>query len=143
MFSCEFCEISKNIFFYRTHPAAAIVYFVPQAITSSKSSIETLEKVKKSGFILDTYCLHFLDKMPFFRNKMPYSLLITPKHMSFRDGLALSKKAICYYLYSLKNVKNTYGGVLILVQLQAEACNFTKINFPPWVFFMFFKLCKC
>ena len=25
----------------------------------------------------------------------------------------------------------------------AEACNFTKINTPPWVFFMFFKLYKC
>ena len=24
-----------------------------------------------------------------------------------------------------KNVKNTHGGVLILVKLQAEACNFT------------------
>ena len=25
VFSCEFCEISKNIFFYRTHPVAASV----------------------------------------------------------------------------------------------------------------------
>ena len=24
----------------------------------------------------------------------------------------------------------------------SEACNFTKINIPPWVFFTFFKLCK-
>ena len=24
-----------------------------------------------------------------------------------------------------------------------EACNFTKINTPPWVFFTFFKLHKC
>ena len=31
---------------------------------------------------------------------------------------------------------------LILVKLQAEACNFTKINIPPWVFFAFFKLYK-
>ena len=50
--------------------------------------------------------------------------------------------AIRYYLYNLKNVKNTHGGVLILVKLQAEACNFTKINTPPWVFFTFFKLYK-
>ena len=41
--------------------------------------------------------------------------------------------AISYHLYNLKNVKNTHGGVLILVKLQAEACNFTKINTPPWV----------
>ena len=33
--------------------------------------------------------------------------------------------------------------VLLLVKLQAEACNFTKINTPPWVFFTFFKLYKC
>ena len=25
----------------------------------------------------------------------------------------------------------------------ASACNFSKINTPPWVFFMFFKLYKC
>ena len=36
-----------------------------------------------------------------------------------------------------KKRENTHGGVLIL-----EACNFAKINTLPWVFFMFFKLCK-
>ena len=40
------------------------------------------------------------------------------------------------------NVKNTRGGVLILVKLQALACNFTKINTPPWLFFTFFTLYK-
>ena len=29
--------------------------------------------------------------------------------------------AICYHLYSLKNMKNTHKGVLILVKLQAKA----------------------
>ena len=37
-------------------------------------------------------------------------------------------------------MKNIHGGVLILVKLQSSACNFTKINTPPWVFFTFFKL---
>ena len=41
---------------------------------------------------------------------------------------------------NLKRVKSTHGGVLILVKLQASAYNFTKINTPPWVFFMLFKL---
>ena len=50
--------------------------------------------------------------------------------------------AISYHLYNLKNVKNTHGGVLILVNLQAEAYNFTKINTPSWLFFTFFKLYK-
>ena len=42
----------------------------------------------------------------------------------------------------LKNVRNTYGGVLLLVKLRASACNFTKNKFLPWVFLMFFKLYK-
>ena len=44
---------------------------------------------------------------------------------------------IWYHLFNLKKLKNTHGGVLILVQLQAEACNFTKINTPPRVFSRF------
>ena len=32
--------------------------------------------------------------------------------------------AILYHLYNLKNVKNIHGGVLILVKLQVEACNY-------------------
>ena len=31
--------------------------------------------------------------------------------------------AVWYHLYNLKNLKNTYGGVFLLVKLQAEACN--------------------
>ena len=50
--------------------------------------------------------------------------------------------AIWYHLYNLKIVKNTHAGVLTLVKLQASAYNFTKINTPPWIFFMFFKLYK-
>ena len=36
--------------------------------------------------------------------------------------------AIRYHLHNLKNVKNTHGGVLLLVKLMAKACNFTKSN---------------
>ena len=32
--------------------------------------------------------------------------------------------AVWYHSYSLKNMKNTNGGVLLLVKLQAEVCNF-------------------
>ena len=39
--------------------------------------------------------------------------------------------AIWYHLYNLKNVKNTHGGVLILVK-----------HTSPWIFFMLFKLYK-
>ena len=41
--------------------------------------------------------------------------------------------AIWYHLYDFKNVKNTHGGVLLLV---------AKSNTPSWVFFTFFKLYK-
>ena len=39
-------------------------------------------------------------------------------------------------------MKNTHGGVLLLVTLQASAYNFTKSNTPPLVFFTFFELYK-
>ena len=48
---------------------------------------------------------------------------------------------MCYHLYNFKNVKNTHGGVLLLVN-KAKTCNFIKSNIPPWVFFMFLKLYK-
>ena len=33
------------------------------------------------------------------------------------------RSAICYHLYNLKNVKNTHGGMLLLVKLQDESLN--------------------
>ena len=47
---------------------------------------------------------------------------------------------IWYHFYNLINMKNTHGGVLLLVMLQAY---FTKSNTPPWLFFAFTKLYKC
>ena len=41
-----------------------------------------------------------------------------------------------------KKRENTHGGVLLLVVLQAEACDFIKSNTPPWVFFTFSKMNK-
>ena len=49
---------------------------------------------------------------------------------------------IWYHLYNFKNVKNTHGEVLLLVKLRAKACNVTKSNTPPGVFFTFLELCK-
>ena len=36
-------------------------------------------------------------------------------------------------------MKNTHGGVLLLITLQALFCNFTS-NIPPWVFFKVFLI---
>ena len=41
-----------------------------------------------------------------------------------------------------KKVPSTYGGVLLSVKLKAKACNFTKSNIAPWVFFTIFKFYK-
>ena len=49
---------------------------------------------------------------------------------------------IWYHLCNLKNVKNTHGGVLLLVTLQTLVCNSTKSNTLAWVFFTIFKLRK-
>ena len=40
------------------------------------------------------------------------------------------------------STKSFHGGVLLLVKLQTFACNFTKSNTLPWVFFATFKLYK-
>ena len=50
--------------------------------------------------------------------------------------------AIWCHLYNSKNVRNTHGGVLLLVKLQGEACNFTQNNTLPCVFFTFLRLYK-
>ena len=50
--------------------------------------------------------------------------------------------AIWYQLNNLKNVKNNYGAVLLLVKLQAPTHNFTKSNIPSWVFSSFLNLYK-
>ena len=50
--------------------------------------------------------------------------------------------AIWNHSYNLKNVENTRRGVLLLLKLQAKACNFAKSNTFPRVFLIFLKLYK-
>ena len=45
--------------------------------------------------------------------------------------------AIWCHLYNFKNVKNTHGGVILSVTLEASVCNFNKSVIPPWVFSRF------
>ena len=42
-----------------------------------------------------------------------------------------------FIAHNSKKVRNTDGGVFLLVKLQAEFCNFTKISTLPWVFSRF------
>ena len=36
-----------------------------------------------------------------------------------------------------KKREKNYGGGILLVKLQAKACNFTKSIIPPWLFYIF------
>ena len=69
-----------------------------------------------------------------------YSMLLAS--MWIFKKLYVMRCAIWYYLYNFKNMKNSRRWVLLLEKLQALACNFTKSNTPPWLFFMFLKLYK-
>ena len=60
-----------------------------------------------------------------------YTLLTTTT--SYKSITYVMRCAIWYHLYNSKNVKNTHGGVLILVKLQAEA---QRITYTRFLFFM-------
>ena len=84
-----------------------------------------------------------------FFETMPQALFLLVKvrvkkimHFYNSDYANVMRCVIWYHLYNLKSVKNTDEELLILVKLQALACNFTKIKTPPWVFFTLFKLYK-
>ena len=46
----------------------------------------------------------------------------------FENKIIVMFCAIWYYLYNLKNVKNTHGGVLLLVKLQAKPATLLKVT---------------
>ena len=64
MFSCEFCEISKNNFCYRTHPVAASVPFCIFSNNSQKIQVSTQDSVSYSiwhrGFCENSYGFQLL-----------------------------------------------------------------------------------
>ena len=95
------------------------------------------------GFLISSIyqvkCQNHTSAFDIFKEKKDYVVgSVTPQFLSWY----VMRCAIWYHLYNLKNVKNTYGGVLILLKLQASAYNFPKINTPPWVFSTSFKLYK-
>ena len=52
--------------------------------------------------------------------------IIMPRHLLYL--LYVVRCAIWYCLYNLKNVKNTHGGVLILVKLKLVKCKLTLLH---------------
>ena len=55
------------------------------------------------------------------------------EHAGLHYHLAAMDETECF----IKNLKNTRGGVLLLVKLQTKACNFPKRNTLPLVFSRF------
>ena len=103
---------------------------------------------------------HYPTKMKYFQNIFKISLkkdkllcnrrknLLRTLAQNMVEDWSFTRIFICGALHDLvpfvqfNKRENTHGRVLILVNLQASACTFTKINTPLWVFFMFFKLYK-
>ena len=51
--------------------------------------------------------------------------------------------AIWYHLYNLKNQKNTHGGLLLLVKLQAKPPTLLKVTLLHGCFLGFFNSTNC
>ena len=75
-----------------------------------------------------------LDSMPLILAILLYQCIIISIYGALRDLVAFEEIR--------KREKHPWASVN-LIKLQALACNFTKINTPPWVFFTFLKLYKC
>ena len=74
--------------------------------------------------------------------------VIQSKNIRELSSLTLLFKVIWKFVrygtfVQIKKRENTFEGVMLLVKLQAEACNLTKSLIPPpWVFFTCFKFYK-
>ena len=77
----------------------------------------------------------------FFKISYPYYYESRAKYCKNDPAKKTSFVHMCcaswYHLYNSKNVKNPQGGMLLLVKLQPEVCNFTRSNAPLWIFFTF------
>ena len=68
-------------------------------------------------------------------------MLYTANNLSFTVRTSVMRCAIWYHLYNFKKVKNTHGGVLILVKLQAtKQSNVILFYFVGWLYHALSKL---
>ena len=74
---------------------------------------------------------HFSFRSLWFKIPLPY-----PKPCNQFENLHMR----CFAQFQKR--KKAHGRVIRSVNLNAEACNFTKSNNPPWVVFMFLILYK-
>ena len=113
------------------------------------SLLVTLKRYLPTGKLLVLHNRHFQVSLRRLNSNTRYDLLNITWEIIWNDykTMTLSEKnlamfgdkiipkreyemlcAILYHLHNFKNVKNTHGGVITLVKLQAWACNFTKRN---------------
>ena len=85
----------------------------------------SLKKVMFDKMLRQThpYSLLYQDLLLFIWYFVNFSLYV---RVFWLSSLYMMRCAIWYHLHNFKNVKNTHGGVLHLVKLQALACNSTK-----------------
>ena len=87
------------------------------SICTNKKSLKKVSSTKLTCLLLNTF-FHFI------------SSVIVNIFLDASWCIYVMRCAIWHHLYNFKSVKNTHGGVLILVKLQVQ------------VFFTFFKLYK-
>ena len=134
MFSCDFQET----FGYFLHSFGSKFNFCRNFYFCKMNSIKIVKLFSKRCYSKSTKVTNFLPLLVF----KPPLYQVSWNHHEInctRDKFVMLCVA-WYHSFVLKNVKNTHGGVLLLVKLQANACNFTRSKTPPWVFFTFFKL---
>ena len=97
VFSCEFCEISKNIFIYRAPPVATSITATLSVCNSSTflSVLLILGSSPWSEIILDTSCVQYPHAMPFLDF---FWYFITPENSGFTCCLKLFHIRMLLYL---------------------------------------------
>ena len=126
--------VSKNIFEenngFQENSNLYLVYRAKSRKLRQRSIL-----TKKGTFLQKMHTINF--------NPLPPPLPIHIRFLSVlhqNKALYVMRCAIWYRFYNLKNVRNTHGGVSLLVKLQDSACHFTKSNTHPWGFFHVFKI---
>ena len=137
--SCEFCEVFKIVFFTKHLWATASIYslkLLDLFLLQRTRVVACIDEVSYLRVYCEIYIIHF------FLLAITLGTLLSP---SFYHKLYWAME-ICDALCGLvpfvqfkKREKQPLRSVNFSKVL-ASACNFTKINTPPWVFFMFLKL---
>ena len=122
MFPCEFCEIFKNTFLQKTSGRLPLSFECCRCFNAKLNELQ-----------------RWMISLVFKKMRLKVYLRSCQTSM-----IELLLEKICDALSNLvpfvqfkKREKHPWRSV------NFSTCNFAKINTPPWVFFLFFKLYKC